>query len=55
MQAACAGAVQAEIENIELYDEFFDMDLPDDLERVFESNRRASLENHLPAFQGCAG
>lgn len=50
---ACAGAVTAEIENIELYDEFMGWDLPQDVRNVFTSNRAASLNNHLPAFQTC--
>jgi len=50
---ACAGAVTAEIDNIELYDEYMDLDLPQDVFNVFTSNRAASLNNHLPAFQTC--
>ena len=50
---ACAGAVTAELENIELYDEFMTWDLPQDVRNVFTSNRAASLDNHLPAFQSC--
>jgi hypothetical protein len=52
---ACAGAEQEEISNIEMYDQLVEMDLPDDVERVFGNNRRASLESHLPAFRLCAG
>ncbi len=52
---ACAAAVEAEVSNIELYDRFLQMELPFDVEQVFENNRRASLENHLPAFRSCAG
>ena len=29
-------------------------DLPDDVRQVFSNNRRASLDNHLPAFLTCA-
>ena len=50
---ACAGAVEAEEANIRIYDEFLSQDLPVDLQRVFTSNRAASLENHLPAFEAC--
>ena len=52
--AACAAAVQAEMENVALYDGFLGADLPADVRRVFETNRAASLERHLPAFERCA-
>jgi hypothetical protein len=52
---ACEYAVRDEISNVEMYDELLGMALPYDVERVFENNRRASLENHLPMFQMCAG
>lgn len=50
---ACAAGAIAEIENIELYDTFLKLDLPSDVRNVFENNRKASLENHLPAFNAC--
>jgi hypothetical protein len=53
--AACAGAVDAETENIEMYDRFLEMSLPNDVALVFANNRRASLESHLPSFRACAG
>jgi hypothetical protein len=46
-------AVGAEQENIALYDDFLKLDLPRDVRNVFTNNRRASLKNHLPAFQNC--
>lgn len=52
---ACAVGVTAEIENADLYAEFLAQDLPFDVARVFSNNQRASLQNHLPAFQSCAG
>ncbi len=52
---ACAAAVQAEKDNIALYDSFFAMDLPNDVRNVFTNNRFASLDKHLPAFESCAG
>jgi hypothetical protein len=52
--AACTAAVQAEIDNIALYDTLLLNDLPVDVQRVFTSNRAASLERHLPAFQNCS-
>lgn len=55
LQAACAGAVDAELALIMLYDELRLQELPADVERVFYNLREASLERHLPAFQQCAG
>jgi len=52
--AACAAGVVAEQENIAIYDRYLGLDLPADVRQVFESNRTASLFNHLPAFQRCA-
>jgi hypothetical protein len=54
VREACAAGVTAERENITLYDRFLASDLPDDVRQVFSNNRRASLENHLPAFITCA-
>lgn len=54
VQEACALGVTAEIENIELYDSYLSLDLPTDIRTVFENNRAASLNNHLPAFQNCS-
>ena len=53
--AACTAGVVAERENITMYDRYFALDLPGDVRQVFQNNRRASLENHLPAFERCAG
>ncbi len=53
--AACTAGVVAEQENIAIYDRYLGLDLPSDVRQVFESNRAASLFNHLPAFQRCAG
>jgi len=55
LQAACAGAVDAELELVMTYDRLLLQSLPTDVERVFENLREASLENHLPAFENCAG
>jgi hypothetical protein len=54
VRQACAAGVTAERENIALYDRFLAGALPDDVRQVFSNNRRASLENHLPAFLNCA-
>jgi hypothetical protein len=54
VREACAAAVVAERENIALYDRLLAGDLPDDVRQVFSNNRRASLDNHLPAFVACS-
>jgi hypothetical protein len=51
---ACRAGVTAEIENAEVYDRYLGLPLPDDVRMVFENNRAASLEKHLPAFQRCS-
>lgn len=50
---ACAAAAQAEVENVAMYDGFLELSLPNNVRRVFENNREASLERHLPAFEAC--
>jgi rubrerythrin len=55
LQEACRAAMQWEEENVALYDELLRAELPQDVRRVFEHNRRASAAHHLPAFQRCAG
>ncbi|GAB5550109.1 MAG: hypothetical protein SangKO_098690 [Sandaracinaceae bacterium] len=52
--AACAAAVDAEIANAALYDAALRVDLPADIRQVVTSNRSASLDSHLPAFERCA-
>lgn len=54
LSAACQAGVQAELDNAAIYDQYLGLDLPWDVRRVFESNRAASLNNHLPAFQRCS-
>ena len=54
VSVACQAGVTAEIENAEIYDRYFGLDLPADVRMVFENNRRASIENHLRAFQRCS-
>lgn len=55
LQDACQTAVDAEIANMGLYDEWLDtvQDYPD-MVQVFTSLRNASEFNHLPAFERCA-
>jgi hypothetical protein len=50
---ACKAGAEAEIENAKIYERYFDLELPADVRQVFENNRRASVENHLRAFQRC--
>ncbi len=51
---ACRFGVEAEIENAAMYDRLLDStkDYPD-VHNVLKQLRRASKENHLPAFQRC--
>ncbi|MBM5812882.1 MAG: DUF2202 domain-containing protein [Gammaproteobacteria bacterium] len=53
VREACVAAITAEEENIAMYDRFLARELPDDVKAVFEQNRWASVERHLPAFQRC--
>ena len=50
---ACGAAARAEIDNIAVYDRYMDAELPADVRQIFTSNRAASLNNHLPAFERC--
>ena len=52
---ACATAVQAEIDNAKMYDGFLTFVKEQDIVAVFKRLRSASQDNHLPAFQRCAG
>jgi hypothetical protein len=53
--AACAGGVKAETEDAAFYTPYLQRDdLPQDVRNVMTNLQRASLENHLPAFQACA-
>ncbi len=53
---ACAAGIQAETMNFALYDQWIAQvqEYPD-LVRVFTALRNASQNNHLPAFELCAG
>jgi hypothetical protein len=53
IEAACQAGVDAEIADAALYDELMSLTDRPDLLRVFANLQRASLENHLPAFQVC--
>ena len=53
---ACEVGVVAELANVAVYDALLaGPALPSDVVNVFRSNRAASLERHLPAFERCAG
>jgi uncharacterized membrane protein YgcG len=55
-QEACAAGVAFEVQNVALYDRLLASgSLPQDVEAVFQHNRRASLDHHRPAFERCAG
>jgi hypothetical protein len=55
LQDACQTAVDAEIANMNLYDEWLvTVQNYPDLVQVFSSLRNASEFNHLPAFERCA-
>ena len=54
IQEACQAGVTAEIENIELYDTIIEQTNEPSVINPFENLRRASKENHLPAFQRCS-
>ena len=54
LQEAVEGGIQAEIENADMYDEFFAFVEEEDIVTVFTLLRDASREKHLPAFQRVA-
>ncbi len=50
LEESYKAGVEAEIKNIAMYEEFLKLDLPDDVEFVFENFMKAS-ESHLAAFE----
>lgn len=54
VKEACLAGVQAEIDNVALYDEIEAMVSQQDILEVFSNLRWASQERHLPAFEHCA-
>lgn len=52
--AACKVGIEAEKVNIALYDDFLKFVKEPDIRQAFEYMRRASKENHLPAFTRCS-
>ena len=56
VKEACGAAVALKTTNVALYDRLLAAGpLPDDVKRVFDHNRVASLDHHKPAFERCAG
>lgn len=53
LAAACEFAVQAEIENIALYDTLIPTISDPIVREVFQNLQAASRDNHLPAFRRC--
>ena len=54
IKAALQTGIDAEINNIEMYETFLTKDIPDDVAVVFEELKRGS-ENHLRAFKNGLG
>jgi len=54
LSAACAEAVQAEIDNAAIYDRVLKTTTRADILSVYHALRDASLDRHLPAFRRCA-
>lgn len=53
LEESYKAGVEAEVNNIAMYEEFLKLDLPDDIEFVFENLMKAS-ESHLAAFERAA-
>lgn len=53
VKSACVAAVQAEIDNADLYDRIMKRTSRADILTVFQNLRDASQQRHLPAFQRC--
>jgi hypothetical protein len=52
--SACQAGVNAEIENVKLYDEIYKITDDEDLIAVFKNLQWASQKRHLRAFKRCA-
>ncbi|VXD13662.1 exported hypothetical protein [Planktothrix serta PCC 8927] len=53
LKAACQMGVEAEIDNVEMYDRFLGFVTQPDLKAAFAQLRQVSQERHLPAFERC--
>lgn len=51
---SCKAGITAEKENAALYDKFFQFVKEEDIKEVFTYLQRASVQNHLPAFERCS-
>jgi len=51
LQTAATAWAKGEVANVELYDTLMEQAQDDRLIRVFDNLRRASAEEHLPAFE----
>ena len=54
LSEACTESVQAEIDNVAIYDRVLKTTVRADILSVYHALREASLERHLPAFRRCA-
>ncbi len=55
LQEACRRGVEAEVQNIAMYDRLLDATPEPDVRRVLLNLQSASRDRHLPAFQRCFG
>ncbi len=55
LQEACRRGVEAEVQNIAMYDHLLDATPEPDVRRVLLNLQSASRDRHLPAFQRCFG
>jgi len=53
VQDACRAGVQAEIDNVALYDRLFESTRRPEILSVYQALRSASQDRHLPAFRRC--
>jgi rubrerythrin len=53
VQDACRAAVQAEIDNLAMYERLLAVSQHPDLRQVFLALQSASRDHHLPAFRRC--
>lgn len=54
VKEACKAGIAAEEENVALYDRLFKSTEREDILGIYKNLRRASLENHKPAFERCS-
>ncbi|MBT8208113.1 MAG: DUF2202 domain-containing protein, partial [Acidimicrobiia bacterium] len=52
---ACSRAVEFELDNVKMYDEFLSFITHEDIRTAMTLLRRASKDRHLPAFRRWAG